>query len=122
MAKPSQDPFYLVKDDIQGSVRHFQLFQGSAGVHLVSSWILGGPAELKCARRCVQMEKAQAQFMRWQQLSKGNAERKRLEGEIDDECRSIAWQARRGLCRRQQPLCVRCAPLDSGSASGDAGG
>ena len=42
----------------------------------------------------VQLEKAQGQFARWQQLSKSNPDRKRLEGEIDDECRSIAWQVR----------------------------
>ena len=51
----------------------------------------------------MQLEKAQGQFARWQQLSKSNLDRKRLEGEIDDECRSIAWQVRcaaglKGLC------------------------
>ncbi|KAK9816760.1 hypothetical protein WJX72_004804 [[Myrmecia] bisecta] len=57
MTSPSQDPFYLVKDDIQAS-----------------------------------LDKAQAKFTRWQNLSKTSAERKRLEPDIDEECKSIAWQ------------------------------
>ena len=70
----------------------------------------------------MQMEKAQAQFTRWQQLSKGNPDRKRLEGEIDDECRSIAWQAR-VKCAVGTSRSVHHVRLGNyGSASGDAGG
>jgi len=52
-----QDPFYLVKDDIQSS-----------------------------------LDKASASFIRWQNASKGGAERRRLQPEIEEECKSIAWQ------------------------------
>ena len=40
----------------------------------------------------VQLSKAQEKFARWQSLSKGSSDRKRLEPEIEDECKSIAWQ------------------------------
>lgn len=38
------------------------------------------------------MEKAKAQHARWQSLGKTNPDKKRLESEIEDECKSIAWQ------------------------------
>ncbi|KAK9821529.1 hypothetical protein WJX74_007301 [Apatococcus lobatus] len=53
----NQDPFYLVKDDIQGS-----------------------------------LDKAQNKYSKWQSLSKGNAEKRKLEVDIEDECKSITWQ------------------------------
>ena len=40
----------------------------------------------------MQLSKAQEKFARWQSLSKGSSDRKRLEPEIEDECKSIAWQ------------------------------
>jgi hypothetical protein len=40
----------------------------------------------------LQLSKAQAQHARWQTLGKTNPDKKRLEGEIEDECKSIAWQ------------------------------
>ncbi len=42
----------------------------------------------------LQMEKAKAQHARWQSLGKTNPDKKRLESEIEDECKSIAWQVR----------------------------
>lgn len=41
---------------------------------------------------CLQLSKAQAQHARWQTLGKTNPDKKRLESEIEDECKSIAWQ------------------------------
>ncbi|BDA42077.1 probable Syntaxin-6 [Coccomyxa sp. Obi] len=38
------------------------------------------------------LEKAKAQHARWQSLGKTNPDKKRLESEIEDECKSIAWQ------------------------------
>lgn len=52
-----QDPFYLVKDDIQTS-----------------------------------LDKAQEAFIAWQNAGKGSSERRRLQPEIEEECKSIAWQ------------------------------
>ncbi|KAL3163203.1 hypothetical protein ABBQ32_009606 [Trebouxia sp. C0010 RCD-2024] len=52
-----QDPFYLVKDDIQTS-----------------------------------LNKAQDAFIAWQNAGKGSSERRRLQPEIEEECKSIAWQ------------------------------
>lgn len=52
-----QDPFYLVKDDIQSS-----------------------------------LDKAQEAFIAWQNAGKGSSERRRLQPQIEDECKSIAWQ------------------------------
>ena len=69
----------------------------------------------------MQMEKAQAQFTRWQQLSKGNPDRKRLEGEIDDECRSIAWQVRREVSNGSSRSVHRVHLLTLALPSGDAG-
>ena len=40
----------------------------------------------------MQLSKAQEKFARWQSLSKGSSDRKRLEPEIEEECKSIAWQ------------------------------
>jgi hypothetical protein len=44
---------------------------------------------------CLQLEKAQSQHARWQSLGRTNPDKKRLEADIEDECKSIAWQARR---------------------------
>ncbi|EIE22051.1 hypothetical protein COCSUDRAFT_53946 [Coccomyxa subellipsoidea C-169] len=38
------------------------------------------------------LEKAKSQHARWQSLGKTNPDKKRLESEIEDECKSIAWQ------------------------------
>ena len=43
---------------------------------------------------CAQLEKAQSQHARWQALGRTNPDKKRLEADIEDECKSIAWQAR----------------------------
>lgn len=40
----------------------------------------------------LQLDKASASFIRWQNASKGGAERRRLQPEIEDESKSIAWQ------------------------------
>ena len=40
-----------------------------------------------------QLAKAQAQLQRWQ-AAKAAGERKRLADEVEDECKSIAWQVR----------------------------
>jgi hypothetical protein len=42
----------------------------------------------------LQLEKAKSQHARWQSLGKTNPDKKRLESEIEDECKSIAWQVR----------------------------
>lgn len=42
---------------------------------------------------CLQLEKAQSQHARWQSLGRTNPDKKRLEADIEDECKSIAWQA-----------------------------
>lgn len=41
-----------------------------------------------------QLEKAQEQHSKWQGLGKTHPERRRLETDIEDECKSISWQAR----------------------------
>ena len=41
---------------------------------------------------CLQLEKAQSQHARWQSLGRTNPDKKRLEADIEDECKSIAWQ------------------------------
>ncbi len=46
------------------------------------------------SRLLMQLEKAKSQHARWQSLGKTNPDKKRLESEIEDECKSIAWQAR----------------------------
>ena len=39
-----------------------------------------------------QLNKAQDAFIAWQNAGKGSAERRRLQPEIEEECKSIAWQ------------------------------
>ncbi len=40
----------------------------------------------------MQLDKAQTKYLQWQNAGKGGPERKRLHGEVDEECRSISWQ------------------------------
>ena len=59
----------------------------------LTSHCQGGPSDF-CSRmsEMLQMDKAKAQHARWQSLGKTNPDKKRLESEIEDECKSIAWQ------------------------------
>lgn len=43
---------------------------------------------------CVQLDKAQTQQGRWQSLGNTNPDKKRLGADVEDECKSIAWQVR----------------------------
>jgi len=38
------------------------------------------------------LDKAQTKYLQWQSAARGSAEQKRLEAEVDDECRSFLWQ------------------------------
>jgi len=40
----------------------------------------------------LQLDKAQDAFIAWQNAGKGSSERRRLQPEIEEECKSIAWQ------------------------------
>ena len=42
----------------------------------------------------MQLDKAQDAFTAWQNASKGSSERRRLQPEIEEECKSIAWQVK----------------------------
>ena len=61
-------------------------------------------ALIQQACMCAQLAKAQAQLQRWQ-AAKAAGERKRLADEVEDECKSIAWQA-----RVVSETCVTSAP------------
>ena len=104
------DPFYLVKDDIHASVRAAGL--PTAAGPVPASKCRAGPLSrnpalaLCCVSKCLtrgspagQLEKAQGQYARWQSLGKLHPERRKLHGDIEDECKSIAWQVRRPLAR-----------------------
>lgn len=46
--------------------------------------------------RCLlimQLDKAQTQHGRWQSMGSTNPDKKRLGADVEDECKSIAWQA-----------------------------
>lgn len=40
----------------------------------------------------MQLDKAQTKYLKWQSAGKGSSERKRLQVEVDEECKSISWQ------------------------------
>lgn len=46
----------------------------------------------------VQLDKAQDAFIAWQNAGKGSSERRRLQPEIEEECKSIAWQVSSCTC------------------------
>ena len=91
----NQDPFYLVKDDIQGSVS-CRVF-GKCAFRGLLGWAATLQVQplLDLCFGLVQLDKAQNKYSKWQSLSKGNAEKRKLEVDIEDECKSITWQVRR---------------------------
>ena len=109
-----QDPFYLVKDDIQTSVctcvNNSCVDSASAAIRLMlqceqCARVSGDIAMLGRKLRhlqlhiksssVLQLDKAQEAFIAWQNAGKGSSERRRLQPEIEEECKSIAWQVRR---------------------------
>lgn len=59
----------------------------------------------------LQLEKAQEQQSRWQSLGRTHPDRKRLETDIEDECKSISWQVR-NPCKSYSSLkCLRLLPM-----------
>ena len=50
----------------------------------------------------LQLDKAQTQHGRWQSMGNTNPDKRRLGADVEDECKSIAWQVRLGaLCKSQ---------------------
>ena len=62
-----------------------------------------------------QLDKAQTQHKRWQSLGKTNPDKKRLEGDIEDECKSIAWQV--GFLQARSLYQNKLNTLDTGGQS-----
>ena len=95
---PSNDPFYLVKDDIQASVSSLCRPLSSIVFSMsIYSKHFSCKQQTACAARLLnhgkmQLDKAQTKYLQWQNAGKGGPERKRLQGEVDEECRSISWQ------------------------------
>lgn len=78
----SKDPYYLVRDDIQTSVRASHLAPCST-----------------CSPSRVQLDKVQSIFATWQGMSKNTAQATNLMHDIEEECSSIQWQ----VCNERPP-------------------
>jgi hypothetical protein len=84
------DPFYLVKEEVQDSVREFGVFWfRSTWVRRTMWWAVC----LFCFV-CVQVVKVQVTLQRWEQLPASAAEREVLHKELLSACESIEWQVR----------------------------
>ena len=99
----SSDPFFLVRDDIEASVRVYLRREagGCVGVLPFQSKKHSRSPHAPCAPLpphnpfalfLSQLSKAQAALARWQALPPGAAERPRLAATVSDEARSLAWQ------------------------------
>lgn len=108
---PSTDPFFLVRDDIQSSVRAFntpspqlrscncpldgsQRQQARTLCQLERQYITRSLITLckPLIYVAVQLDKAQTKYLQWQNSARPGTERRKLEAEVEDECKSIAWQ------------------------------
>ena len=77
MANYSQDPFYLVRQDIQDSVCGFRNNENS----------LQGVKS-----PCLQVNELQQRMSRFHGLQASNPERKSIAQEVDSACESLKWQ------------------------------
>ncbi len=95
----SKDPYYLVRDDIQASVRAIVAW----GIHRCHNDML----HLLQYTPTTQLDKVQSIFATWQGMSKNTAQATNLMHDIEEECSSIQWQvlmegATRGSAERPE--------------------
>lgn len=93
---PPTDPFNLVKEDIKSSVSSCR---GSVWLECTSAAL---------TRPLLQLAKAKEGYAKWQGLSRSSPDLGSVRADVEDECKSIAWQVQ--AAKHSKCMCCSTCP------------